>query len=61
MALGGRSVFDNPAEVKVLFRCIRLPAQQTKEKRRQTRKSRESGKDLSEQACERCFRCGRTR
>jgi len=56
-----KPVFDNAAEVQMLFRRIHPPMQQCKEERRQTAKRCESGKDLPEATGQGCVRRGRTR
>jgi hypothetical protein len=48
MALLGRLVKSNVAEVQMQLRRIHSPTQQRKKERRQTGKRRKSGKDLAE-------------
>jgi hypothetical protein len=61
MALPGQLVFDNAAEVQMLFRRIHSPTQQSEEKRHQRGKRSESRKDLPKATGQGCVRRGRTR
>src|SRR5205823_9557119 len=53
-----RLFYDNSAEFQMLFRCIRSPIQQCKEKRCQKGECGESGNHLPERTCWRCLRRG---
>jgi hypothetical protein len=55
MALPGVLAFDDTAEFQMLFRRVRSPPQQDKEKRYQTGKRGDSRKYFPQQTCHGCL------